>query len=120
MQHTQLNYRTLALGAALILMLIFAGKSAFSEGMADRAKPDPILMGNSPGPCDPQLAQADLVGGTDVDGNPVAPADLSSAPVPFRGQIEVPLKPKPGRAPAYVAVDGSKLDPLLNPPSSCK
>lgn len=119
MQHTQLNYRTLGLGAALFVVLVFAGKSAFSEGVAARGKPNAILTDSPAGPCDPALGQAELVPGTDVDGNPVSPADLASGPVPFKGQIEVPLKARAGRAPAYVAVDGAKLDPLFNPPS-CK
>jgi hypothetical protein len=108
------------LGAALVVLLVFAGKTAFSQGILAQGKPDAILTDSLNGPCDPELGQADLVPGTDVNGNPVAPADLESAPLPFKGQIAVPLKGKPGRAPAYVTVDGSKLDPLLGPQSSCK
>jgi hypothetical protein len=119
-QHTQLNYRTFGLGAALLVVLVFAGKSAFSEGLSARGKSPPILTNNPTGSCDPELAQADLVPGTDVDGYPVAGADLPSGPIPYRGQIEVPLKARHGRAPAYVVVDGAKLDPLLNPASACK
>ena len=120
MQHAQLNYRMLGLGAALLVVLVFAGKSSFSEGVSARGKSGGILTDNLSGPCDPQLGQAELMNGTDVNGNPVTPADLAGGPVPLRGQIEVPLQAKPGRAPAYIAVDGSKLDPLLNPQSSCK
>jgi hypothetical protein len=105
-------------------VLVFAGKSAFSEGFSARGKSPPILTnnpaGNLTGSCDPELAEADLVPGADVDGNPVAGADLPSGPIPYRGQIQVPLKARHGRAPAYVAVDGAKLDPLLNPASACK
>jgi hypothetical protein len=119
-QHTQLNYRIPGFGAALFVMLVFAGKAAFSEGVAARGNPDSILTDSPAGPCDPELSQAELVPGTDVDGNPVAPADLASGPVPLKGQIEVPLKAQGGRAPAYVAVDGAKLDPLLNPKASCR
>ena len=120
MQHTQLNYRMLGLGAALVLLLVFAGKTAFSQGILARGKPDAILTNSLNGPCEPELGQADLVPGTDMDGKPVAPADLGSAPVPLKGQIAVPLKGRSGRAPAYVMVDGSKLDPLLNQHPSCK
>lgn len=120
MQHTQFNYRSFAVGAALVVVLLFAGKSAFSEGVSARGKPDPVLTDNPSGACNPELGQADLVNGTDVDGEAVAPATLSSGPIPMRGEIEVPLRAKGGRAPAYVAVDGARLDPLLNPHSSCK
>lgn len=120
MQQTQFNYRSLALGAALLVVLVFAGKTAFSEGVSARGKPDPLLTDNPSGDCAPELGQADLVNGTDVDGKAVAPATLSSGAIPLRGQIEVPLRARGGRAPAYVAVDGAKLDPLLNPHSSCQ
>ena len=120
MQQAQFNYRAMSVGAALFVALVFAGKSAFSEGLSDRGKPNSILNDKMSGPCAPELGQADLVNGTDVDGNSVAPANLASGPIPLRGQIEVPLKAPRGRAPAYVAVDGAKLDPLLNPKSSCQ
>ena len=122
-QHTQQNYRTLAIGVALVMTMVFAAKTAFSAGISDRGKPDailgggPILSGSAPGPCEPELDQAELVGGTDADGKPVAPADLATGPIPLTGQIAVPLKARRGRAPAYVTVDGAKLDPLFNPPS---
>jgi hypothetical protein len=118
-QHTQLNYRTLGLGAALLVVLVFAGKSAFSEGLSAREKSPPILTNNTTGSCDPELAQADLVPGTDVDGNPVAGVDLPTGPIPYPGQIAVPLRARAGRSPAYVTVDGAKLGPLLNPASAC-
>jgi hypothetical protein len=101
-------------------MLVFAGKSAFSQGAAARGKPDPILTDNPSGPCDPKLDQADLTPGRDGDGNRVTPADLPGAPITFKGQIAVPLKAASGVAPAYVTVDGSKLDGLLNPKPACK
>ena len=117
MQHTQGNYRSAALGALLVVMLLFAGKSAFSAGIANRGKPDPILTGTADGPCDPRLAQPDLIPGTDVEGHRVAPADIPNGPIPFQGQLPVPLKQ--GHAPAYVAVDGKTPDSLLNPNSAC-
>lgn len=120
-QRAQLNYRALSLGAALLGVLVFAGNSAFSQGVAARHKPAPLLTDAPAGACNPDLDQPDIVDGTDVDGHPVAPATLSNGPIPFKVQIEVPLKTgRTGRMPAYVAVDGAKLDPLLNPQSSCK
>jgi hypothetical protein len=114
-----------ALGAALVTVLVFAGKSAFSDGILDSGKPGSILTDSQTGPCTPDLAGADVVNGTDVDGDAVPQADLARGSIPMGGQIAVPLGPRKAgastaRAPAYVAVDGAKLDPLLNPKSSCK
>jgi hypothetical protein len=119
MQHTQGNYRNFALGALLVVGMVFAGKSAFSAGIADPAKPDPILSGTADGPCDPALASPDLTPGTDVEGHQVASADIQGGPIPFQGQVLVPLKDGKNRPPAYVGVDGKKLDPLLNPKPAC-
>ena len=122
MQHTQVNYRSAALGILLVVALVLAAETAFSAGIADRGKPDPILTDEADGPCDPQLGQPDLTPGTDVAGHQVASANIQTGPIPMQGQILVPLKSGQNnrRPPAYVAVDGKKLDPLLNPPSSCK
>ena len=121
MQHTQGNYRLTVLGALLVVALIFAAKSAFSAGIADRGQADPILGGPiltgpilNDGPCDPGTAEADLTPGTDVDGHPVAPANLDQGRVPVPSQMMVRLKNG-----SYVAVDGNKLDPLLNPKPAC-
>ncbi len=81
-------------------------------------RPDPILTGGSPGPCDPNTASADYVGRTDVNGNPVAPADLDRPAVPVPGHVDIPIKVRKG-APTYVSADGKSLAPLLNPPSGC-
>ncbi len=120
MRRAQENYHIAALAALVLVALIFAGKTAFSAGMADRGKPDPILNPQADGPCDPVLASPDLTPGTDVDGHQVASADLAAQPA-FNGQVLVPLKPRPGYAgnSAYVVVDGRKLDPLLNPQPAC-
>ena len=106
------------------MALIFVTKTAFSAGIADRGQPDPILGGpiltgpildDAPrGPCNPDTAEADLTPGADVDGHPVAPANLDQGNVPVPGQMMVQLK-----SGSYVAVDGSKLGPLLNPKPAC-
>jgi hypothetical protein len=108
------------------VVLIFAGKPAFSAGIAEAGKPDPILgdpiqYGAAKGACDPALAGADVTPGVDVDGHAVAGADLPAPPVHVDGQIAVPLKPARGRGgnSSYVTVDGKKLDPLLNPQPAC-
>ena len=108
MQYTQQNFPGLALGALLVFALVFFANAAFSAGAADRGKPDPILTGAMDGPCDPALAHQ------------VASANIENAPVPMQGQILVPLKGPKGSRPSYVAVDGKKLDPLLNPKPACR
>jgi hypothetical protein len=119
-QHTQENYKSAIITVFLFAALVFAGKPAFSAGITERGKPDPILTGEADGPCDPQLAQPEFVPGTDVEGHQVASADIQTAPVPLPGQVLVPLKSGQGGNPAYVTVDGKKLDPLLNPKPACK
>ena len=121
MQNTQENYRRLALGGLLVVALVFAAETAFSAGIAERGKPDPILAGTADGPCDAALGQPDLTPGTDVEGHQIASADIQNGPVPFGGQIAVPLRPARGKGgnSAFVMVDGKKLDPLLSPKSPC-
>jgi len=116
------NYHAALIGTLLIMGLVLHAKAAFPAGIADPARPDPLLNPPADGPCDPALGQPDLTSGTDVEGHQVAPADLQTGPIPLQGQILVPLRPARGRGgnSAYVAVDGKKLDPLLNPKPSCK
>ena len=66
----------------------------------------------------PALSQPELRPGTDVEGRPVAPADLAAGPVPVPGQVMIPLKANGGAG--YVMADGKKLDVLLNPKAACK
>ena len=120
MQHTQQNYRAAVLCGALAVALLFGVKAAYSAGIADRGKPDPILSAPVDGPCTASLDQPDLTPGTDVEGHQVASADIQNAPVPLPGQVAIPLRQGRGRAPAYVMADGKKLDPLLNPKPACR
>ena len=119
MQHRQLNcgrYLSAALFAILVEMVTFP---ALSAGISHPTPPDPILDGGPAGPCDPQKDSPDYVANTDAGGHPVTPADLKADPVPVPGRLEVPLKSGRRGPPAYVQVDGKKLDPLLNPSRSC-
>lgn len=60
-----------------IAAALLAAMASFGFGKIARPTPyDPVLTGAPPGPCDPDLAGADVVDGVDVQGNPVAPADL--------------------------------------------
>ena len=120
MQYAQQNFKGVAIWGLLVCALVFCAQTAFSAGIAQRGKPDPIMTGAMDGPCDPALAQPDLVPGTDVEGHQVASANIENPGVPMQGQILVPLKSPKGRAPSYVTVDGKKLDPLLNPRPSCR
>jgi hypothetical protein len=116
----KLNYKT-AIAAGLMIATPLAMAQAGT--IATPQAGDPILDGGPPGPCDPGTANADYVGETDVNGHPVASANLDAAPVPVPGQLLVPLKSGQDHAlgsnPAYVQADGKKLDALLNPPGAC-
>ena len=116
MHHGQQNYKNWTSGALLAAFSLFV---TFPAHSAPSGKPDPILSGGPAGPCDAQTDSADYVGGTDVNGQPVAAADLDKAPVPVPGQLQLPLKARRGAAPAYAQADGKALAPLLNPPPGC-
>jgi hypothetical protein len=62
------------LAAACLVALIGTG---FGK-IARPAPYDPVLMGEPPGPCDPDLRGPDVAAGTDVYGHPVAPADAGT------------------------------------------
>ena len=110
-----------------ILIFLFAAPAAAGT-MAKPHQPDPLLDG---GPASPCMAGPDYQAGVDVNGHPVTPADEQAARVPVPDQIAVPLHSgqaqgsRHGRphaaSPAqagdspYVALDGRRLDPLLNP-----
>jgi len=123
-QHTQQNF----IGVLAIVGLLLAGDSAAAGRITQPGRPDPILDGGDTHPC---LAGAELASGTDVTGQPVVPADAGASPVPLPDQVLVPLGgersrrgPRRGRSrvPAagpdsgpYVALDGRRLAPLLDP-----
>jgi hypothetical protein len=121
-QHTQYNFIRLRIRAATVAVLLLATDSAFAGRITQPAKPDSILDGGDTHPC---LAGADLASGMDVTGQPVAPADAGALPVPLPDQVLVPVGGDPSRrgrarnraAPdgPYVALDGRKLAPLLDP-----
>ena len=124
MQHAQYNFMILV---AVLGSLLTADAMAASR-IAHPSKPDPILDGGDTHPC---LAGANLASGIDVTGQPVVPADVEAAPMPLPDQVLVPLGGEAprrgpgrsrGRAPAagpgngpYVALDGRRLAPLLDP-----
>ncbi|HEY5346590.1 MAG TPA: hypothetical protein VIJ72_00245 [Rhizomicrobium sp.] len=87
MQHAQQNYKLTWTAFALVFAMLPAAAGSISHPSA----PDPILSGGVPGPCDPKTAGADLVSGTDVTGNPVVPADVSTITPPMPKAMLVPL-----------------------------
>jgi hypothetical protein len=107
MQHSQFNFVWHGTNCLAFTMLLALMSPAFA------AKPDPIL---DPGPTVPCAAGPDYSGGIDVNGNAVAPADVESRRVPVPGTVMVPLHGNGnGQDSAYVALDGKKLDALVNP-----
>jgi hypothetical protein len=107
MQHLEFNFVWRRTNALAVIMLMVALSPAFA------AKPDPIL---DDGPTNACAAGVDYSGGTDVNGNPVAPTDVGAQHVPVPGTVMVPLHGNGnGQDSAYAALDGKKLDALVNP-----
>jgi len=104
--------------------------------------PDPLLDGGPTAAC---AARVDYAAGGDVNGNPVVPADTGAGRMPVPDSIAIPIGrnrdtanmpaqgPRQGRRSgpsvnptgsdnasnrdsSYIALDGRKLEPLLNPP----
>jgi len=109
MQHLELNFARYGTRCLAFIIVLTSASTAFA------AKPDPIL---DPGPTVPCAAGVAYSGGMDVNGNAVAPAYVGAQHVPVPGTVMVPLHGNGnGRDSAYVALDGKKLDRLLNPPA---
>ena len=119
MQQTQENC-FLAL-AFLALGTLLA--PALADAAAGPAKSDPHLT-EARGSCDPKLDGPDYVAGADVDGNPVATADLSQAKIPAPNGVLLPLagetgKGKAARPQAYAQLSQKDVDSILNPKPAC-
>jgi hypothetical protein len=116
MQHTQFYF---AKWTALLALL--AAPPALAGTMAQPHKSDPLLDG---GPTSPCAAGVDYAAGSDVNGNPVPPADVGDTHVPVPDSIAVPLarsgprgrvRPARGGDSAYLSLDGKRLESLVNP-----
>jgi hypothetical protein len=108
--------------AFLVLGTLLAPALA-DAAAAGPAKSDPLLT-EAPGPCDPKLDGPDYVAGTDVDGNPVATADLSQAKIPAPNGVLLTLagetgKGKSARPQAYAQLSQKDVDSILNPKPAC-
>ncbi len=88
---------------------------------------DSVPAGPQPGPCAAATDGPDYVPGVDADGQPVVRADLGAEHTAVPDQVFVPLPNQGGRAGRagalpgtpvqgpYAAIDGRRLDPLINP-----
>ena len=111
MQHLQFNF--VKTGTNWLLVTMGLALVLAPNWPAVAATPDPLLDG---GPTTPCAAGADFSGGADVNGNPVVPADVGAPRVPVPGRVLVPLHGnRSGKDSAYAALDGKKLDALVNP-----
>ena len=110
MQHLQFNFVRLGTGRLLVALGLALVLTPDRSVLA--AEPDPLL---DAGPATPCAAGVDYSEGTDVNGNPVVPADVGSPHVPVPGTVMVPLQGNGNRRDsAYAALDGKKLDALVN------
>lgn len=107
--------------------MVFAG---IIIGLASPAvagdRPDPILSGKPSGPCDPAPDGAVYVGGTDILGNPVAPANtgddhsadaLAAARDAHIVAVPVNRNRRDHNGRVYVELPGAS--DLLTPPANC-
>jgi len=116
-QQTQQNYKRLAF-LALLLAMASPGARLEAAPIAASSASSPLLSDGKPGPCDPKLDQPGYVSGVDVNGNPVASADIPAARNPVPEEVLVPLNRTRGDGPV-AALDGRALNRLLNPPPGC-
>ena len=122
----------------LLLLAVSAAWAAPSTGsITQPSQSDPLL---DDGPTNPCAAGVDYADGVDANGKAVVPADVEARPVPLPDSIAVPIGNNRGGAPGqnqgrnharpgrsanpvtlggdstYIAIDGRKLEPLVNPP----
>lgn len=123
MHHLQLYYKICLATAMIVTSAAAPAIGAGSGAITDRSRPEPLLQTVPTGPCDPGLAQPNYVPGVDVNGDPVAAADVPAPPVPVPEGVVVPLKShrhrwRPGGT-SYVQLDGRAVEGLVNPPPGC-
>jgi hypothetical protein len=115
---------------AVVAAGLIAGISSLC---AQPGAPDPVLQGPAPPPaCAAALDGPDYVPGLDANGQAVPRADIGAERVPVPGDILAPLPNRqafaPGRGgrgrganePAYMVLDGRRVDQLVNPGPLCK
>ena len=140
MQHKQFNFARQGTKIAVLALPLLVTWPALAGSIVQPSKPDPLL---DSGPTDPCAAGADYAAGVDANGKPVIPADVAGGRVPLPDTVAIPIgtnrarpaqsvPPGQGRSngpqagptlsdnasnrdSTYVALDGRKLEPLLNP-----
>ncbi len=112
MQQLEQNVSRGQFGTLLLAALVLGASAAIGA-----PKTTPSILHDTP--LTACAAGADYVGGVDVHGDPVVPADVAGAPAPVPSQVVVPLPNQPGGRGnrGYVVLDGAQIAPLLNPPS---
>ena len=126
MQHKQFNFVRAGTKVAIVALLLLAAGAVSAGTIVRPSRPDPLLDGGTTAPC---AAGTEYAPAIDANGNSVIPADVAARPVPVPDQIAIPLggnrADNHGRHRAansqssdssYISLDGSKLEPLLNPP----
>jgi hypothetical protein len=142
-QHKQFNFARQGTKVSAFTLAFFMAWPVLAGSIVQPSKPDPLLDAGPPAPC---AAGVDYAAGIDANGNSLAPADVAAGPVPLPDTIAIPIarngvrtgqtsdqgrgrrqQGNPTNNPispdnasnrdsAYVALDGRKLEPLLNPP----
>ncbi len=133
-QHKQFNFRWQGTKRTSFALALLVAGPALAGSIVQPSKPDPLLDG---GPTSACAAGVDYAAGIDVNGQPVVPADTAARPVPVPDSVAIPIgrrapgqnaaqggaAPNPAspgaasnRDSSYIALDGKKLEPLLNPP----
>lgn len=122
----QIRFPVFPVVLPLVALLLGTAQPAPAAAIAHQARPDPLLDGTPEGPCAGLMQGPDYAAGTDAQGRPVVPPDVGAPAVALPDQIAVPLHAGEGRARhgrrnaaggvPYVAIDGRRLDPLVNPP----
>jgi hypothetical protein len=123
-QHKQFNFVRVGTKVAIAVSLLLAARAVWAGPIVQPSRPDPLL---DSGPTDPCAAGTDYAAGVDANGNSVIPADVANL-VPVPDQIAIAVggnrhnnhrrrsTNSQSADSNYISLDGSKLEPLLNPP----
>jgi hypothetical protein len=137
-QHKQFNFVRQGTKIAAVALSLLVVWPAFAGSIVQPTKPDPLLDSGPTAPC---AVGVDFAAGVDANGQPVVPPDVAAGRVPLPDTVAIPMGgnraqatnpgrnfgPGRGRRPVasdnasnrdstWVALDGRKLEPLLNPP----
>ena len=119
----------------IVVAGILAGISSLAaQTPSALGQPDPVLQGPSPPPaCAEGLDGPDYVPGLDANGQAVPQADIGAERVPVPGELLLPLPNGPNRRafgpgrggpgrdePAYLVLDGRRVERLVNPRPACE